>query len=477
MKDFSYELIALIAEHCSPSSKDMASMALVNHHFYSSVTRVLYKHVMITGPRQYIAFKTNKNSEVKRKFVCRLDFSSYTTKGSRYSVEKAKTIVLANELASMIRECESLQELFVGEELMHAFVSPRVIRSIFSHKNRLTTLDFTGFCDRSFTTVMTDIFKPNILTKLEEKHCKRMTSTTAEEMTTVMENWSMPPDLRNVSFYMCMALSQDHFFAPFFDKLAVSGNRLTRLDLAYTQITSQLFTHMVPVNYERLTHLNLQGCHSVTCCSPLIPFIESCKELQVLNLNVNVNGVGGTRFCGECIYRILKATGQLRCLRSLDMGGHAHFDDAMIRAVESEKGFRELEQFSMPYCSSVSLEVLQNHFLVHLPKLHYLNLARTPLTVDINYLPRVLRGLSSHINVVEISPFTSPKKYPVRYHEWTLVTQGRRTYYSRQRQRQDGYGGVVAVVDEDPRFVYPKKMLMLENQVLSPMIKYWCYSY
>lgn len=436
-------------------------MALVNHHFYSSVTRVLYKHVMITGPRQYIAFKTNKNSELKKRFVCRLDFSSYTTKGSRYSVEKAKTIVLANELASLIRECEALQELFVGEELMHAFVSPRVIRSIFSHKNKLTTLDFTGFCDRSFTTVMTDIFKPNVLTKLEEKHCKRIASTTA---TTVMENWSIPPDLQNVSFYMCMALSQDHFFAPFFDKLAVSGNRLTRLDLAYTQITSELFTHMVPANYERLTHLNLQGCHSLTCCSPLIPFIESCKELEELNLNVNLNGVGGTRFCQECIYRILKATGQLRSLRSLDLGGHVHFDDAMIRAVESNGGFRELGQFSMTYCSNVSLEVLQNHFLVHLPKLHYLNLARTPLTVDINYLPRVLRGLSPHITVVEISPFSSPKKYPTQVMGvWTLVTQGRRTYYSR-----DGV---------DPRCVYPKKMLMLENQVLSPMNKYWCYSY
>ncbi|KAL0573711.1 hypothetical protein ABG067_009189, partial [Albugo candida] len=77
----------------------------------------------------------------------RLDLSSYTTKGSRYSVEKAKSIVLANELANLILKCKNLKELFVGEELMHAFVSPRVIRSIFNIKNNLTTLDFTGFCD------------------------------------------------------------------------------------------------------------------------------------------------------------------------------------------------------------------------------------------------------------------------------------------------------------------------------------------
>ncbi|CAO3645288.1 unnamed protein product [Mucor hiemalis] len=459
MKDFSFELIALIAEHC-PTHKDISSLALVNHHFYSAVTRLLYKHVMITGPRQYIAFKTNKNSELK-KFVCKLDFSSYTTKGSRYSVEKAKTVVLANELACIIRECEYLKELFVGEELMHAFVSPRVIRSIFCHKNKLSTLDFTGFCDRSFTTVMTDIFKPNILTKLEEKKCKSINSTT-EEMTTVMENWSIPPRLQNVSFYMCMALSQDHFFAPFFDKLAISGNRLTRLDLAYTQITSQLFTHMVPENYERLTHLNLQGCHSLTCCSPLISFIESCKELVELHINVNLNGVGGSRFCHECIYRILKSTSKLKSLKSLDMGGHVNFDDAMMRAIDMTGSFKELRHFSLTYCSNVSLDVLQNNFLIHLPKLHYLNLARTPLTTDINYLPRVLHELSPHIKVVEISPFT-PKKYPTCIKDWNLTIQGRRTYYSRD--------------NVDPKYVYPKKMLMLENQVLSPMNKYWCYSY
>ena len=461
MKYFSLELIELVAEYCS-SSKDKSSLSLVNHHFYSAVTRLLYKHVMIKSPRQYIAFKTNKNDQLKR-FVCRLDFSSYTTRGSRYSVEKAKSIVMANELANMILECHYLKELFVGEELMHAFVSARVIRSIFCHQNHLRTLDFTGFCDRSFTTVMADMFKPNVPTKLQARKSTTVVSTVQEEQDFLLENWSIPSKLQHVSFYMCMALSQEHFFIPFFDKMASSGNRLTKLDLAYTQITSDIFAHMAPENYQHLTHLNLQACHSLSCCSPLIPFLEQCTELIELNLNIDFNGIGGSRFCQGCIYKIMTMAGQMKSLTLLDMGGHTHLDDTLLMALQLDdtSKFRRLEKLGLTYCKEITLDVLQKHFLIHLPNLYYLNLARTPLTTDLNYLPRVINQLSNHLEILEISPFT-PKKYPQHIKDWTLTVQGRRSFYSKTK---------------NPCFVYSKKLILVENQVLSPMNKYFCYSY
>lgn len=440
MKNFSSELIELVCEHCE-SSRDVASMSLVNGHFYESSIRVLYKHVIINGPRQYISFQS-VNKHLKR-LVHRLDFSSYTTRGTRWTEEKAKSIILGQELARLIGDCNQLKELFVGEEMMHAFVSPQVICSIFSHDNKLSTVDLTGFCDRNFTTVMADFFQPATLSKSELKHCdfKRKSPSYA---------WSIPPRLQNISFYMCMALSQEHFFIPFFDKLAKNKNSLRRLDLGYTQITSELFSHLKGQEGS-LTHLSLQGCHSLTCCSPLIEFIKGCRQLKQLNINMEFNGIGGSKFCHKCIYTILNATNH--SIESLDMGGHIHLDDST--AITE---FPRLTQLSLTYCKNMSIEKI---LALKMPNLYYLNLSRTPLTMDINGLPRVLEKLG-HIKVIEISPFTS-KKYPPTIKNWKLTVHGRRTFYSQ--------------ADVNPMYVYSKKLLLLDNQKLSPMVKYWCYSY
>ncbi|GAA5796522.1 hypothetical protein HPULCUR_001894 [Helicostylum pulchrum] len=445
-KNFSLELIELVADQFT-SARDIANVSLVNNYFYSATTHLLYKHVMINSPRQYIAFK-DTNRQLKS-FVYRLDFSSYTTRGSRWSEEKAKSVILGQELADLIGECNQLKELFVGEEMMHAFVSPQVIRSIFNDHNNLSTIDFTGFCDRNFTTVMADFFKPAIPTKsqvllLNDDKVKNQ----------VVYNWSIPSKLENISFYMCMALSQEHFFIPFFDKLLMNGNQLKRLDLAYTQITSDLFKYMKS-QASSLTHLNLQGCHSIRCCSPLIEFIQDCKNLVQLNLNMEFNGIGGSRFCHECIYKILKSS---ESVKSLDMGGHINFDDTMMIST-----FTNLTELSITYCKNISLDKL---IRFNTPNLFYLNLSRTPLTMDLNYLPRVLNQLSSHfhhLKVIEISPFT-PKKYPLSINKiWSLYIHGRRTFYAKH--------------NINPNLVYSKKLLMLDNQVLSPMVSYWCYSY
>ncbi|KAL9558286.1 hypothetical protein MBANPS3_000986 [Mucor bainieri] len=447
MKNLSLELLELIAANRCLSSKDKANLCQVNHVFYA--TYLLLNYAM-----------QNRNLA---HLVHRLDFSSYTTRGSRWTEEKAKSIIVAEELANLIGGCDQLKELFVGEEMMHAFVSPKVIRSIFSHQNSLRTIDFTGFCDRNFTTVMADFFKPVSLTKLErlaleEGEEQGEYAQQEQEEPLELSNWSVPRKLENISFYMCMALSQEHFFIPFFDKIRTSGNQLTRLDLAYTQITSNLFAHLQSTT--TLTHLNLQGCHSLSCCSPLIPFLQNnCSQLIELNLNMDFNGIGGSRFCHDCIMQIMKSTNP--AIQSLDMGGHTNFDDLVLTKMIGQRHFSQLRQFSIAYCRNISLDALER-FLVDLPNLFYLNLARTPLTIDLSCLPRVLSRLSKKIKVIEISPFT-PKRYPAQLSEWKLSSQGRRTYYSRD-----------AV---DPKFVYSKKMLLLNDQMLSPMNKYWCYSY
>lgn len=452
MKNLSSEIIELIGSYCF-TSKDKASLCQVNQFCYAATIHLLYRHVMITGPRHYLIFKrTLEQQKILVNYVHRLDFSSYTTRGSRWTEEQAKSVMVADELASLIIRCRQLQVLLVGEEMMHAFASPLVIQSIFNCDNRLQTVDFTGFCDRKFTSAMTNVFA----TSHQKKRIESQTTTSAASVVNVEQEWSIPQRLKNISFYMCMALSQEHFFIPFFDKLTQHGNQLTRLDLAHTQITSQHFLHLP--NVSTLTHLNLQGCHSLTCCSPLISFLTRQSQLQVLNLNMDFNGIGGSRFCRDCISQILLQP--LPQLQSLDLGGHTNLDDTVLNQMVMTK----LKHLSLAYCRLVSLEALIQ-FLSNAHNVVYLNLARTPSSMEMTCLPRVLQQLTqkTNVNVVEITPF-SPKKYPLQLQQqWSLVSHGRRTYYSKQ--------GI------DPRYVHSKKLILLDDQKLSPMNSYWSYSY
>ncbi|KAI9487103.1 MAG: hypothetical protein EXX96DRAFT_551812 [Benjaminiella poitrasii] len=466
MNHLSLELIELIAGYCL-CPKDKASLCQVNHLFYTAIIRLLYKHIMITSPRQYLCFKESMRNDILSKFVRRLDLSSYTARGSRWTEEKAKQIIVADELSVLIANCHHLRELYIGEEMMHVFASPKVIQTIFNQQNNLSTIDLTGFCDRSCTSAMADFFKPKMQAKLERLDIEEDLGNVEQVMEEVIcDNWLVPKRLEDISFYMCMALSQDHFFIPFFEKLSVVGNQLKKLDLAYTQVTSNLFLHLAKVT--RLTHLNLQGCHSLSCCSPLIPFLlNNCRDLQELNMNMDFNGIGGSRFCRECVLKIVKFA--LFTVQSLDMGGHTHLDCSVLNeilatAAQKDIYFTQLRYFSIAYCPNIGLDTLKQ-FLVRTPNLFYLNLARTPFTIDVNYLPFVLRAIkdtSQSIKVIEISPFSS-RKYPIQIEKWKLVNHGRRSYY--------------ALEDIDPKFVYSKKIILSNNQQLSPMNKYWCYSY
>jgi hypothetical protein len=446
MKNLSSELIELIGSYCS-EAKDRASLCQVSQSCYAATIHLLYRHIMITGPRHYLAFKHTvlEQHHALADYVQRLDFSSYTTRGSRWTEEKAKSVMVPDQLASLIMGCQQLQALLVGEEMIHVFASPLVIRSIFNRDNRLQTVDFTGFCDRTFTSAMTDFFT--------HQHKKGMIK--AAPAVKIEEDWSIPQRLNNISFYMCMALSQEHFFIPFFDKLTQYGNQLTRLDLAHTQITSQLFLHLP--NVRTLTHLNLQGCHSLTCCSPLIPFLTQQSQLHELNLNMDFNGIGGSRFCHDCIFQVLRQP--MPHLQSLDMGGHTNLDDIIL----SQMVMPKLKYLSLAYCRFVSLEALIQ-FLSTATTVVYLNLARTPFSMEMTCLPQVLQQIAqkTNVKVIEISPF-APKKYPLQVQQWNLQSYGRRTYYSRR--------------DVDPRYMYSKKLILLDGQKLSPMNNYWCYSY
>jgi hypothetical protein len=364
--------------------------------------------------------------------VQRLDFSSYSTHGSRLSEKSAKAMVIPDQLAQLIKACQQLRELYVGEEMMHAFVSPQVIEAVFCHANHLATLDFTGFCDQKFANTLAHLIDSHMV--ISKRH------------------------LENISFYMCMALLSDGFFVPFFQRLLASGNTIKQLDLAHTQVTNPVFMNIDPTH---LTHLSLQASPYLSCCSPLIQFLQDCTNLVHLNLNVDYSGSRESRFCQSCLVSILRHLNS--SLVTLDLGGHAQLDDTVFQAVDYQLP-SGLKYLSFAYCRQLTLTSLVK-LVQSTPRLYYLNIACSPL-LQLDALPRVFNRLGSaleHLRVIEISPIVL-KRYPTTVgSEWTMATQGRRTYYGRYKH--------------DPRFVYSKKLLMGQDQPLSAMNKYWCYSY
>lgn len=417
MKDFSIELIELVVSFCE-SSQDKASLCLVNKLFYSVITRLLYQRIMITGPRNYLILRdTLSQASDNRQFVHCLDFSSYTTRGSRWSEEKAKGLVKAGELSQLIKDCEHLKELLIGEEMMHASSSPVVLDSILS--KRLTTLDFLGFTDKKLLKQPLTFSKGSLNL------------------------------LKNVSFFMCTGLSQEYFFIPFFREL--NGNQLEKLDMSFTQINSSLFSYLN--NTRTLTHLNLQGCYSLTCCSPLITFIEqNAHTLVELNLNIK-----HSRFCSNCLYRIISCLNHNQ-LKSLNLSGHTHCNDMLLQQVllladESNRIFHQLQYFAIDSTTNITLSLLHKFINRMFPQLFYLQLP-DPLVI-----PYILQQqpTTSKIQVIESN---LSKKYPKRMSDWQIITYGNRSYYTKH--------------NVNPRHVYSKKLILLDQ--LSPMNKYWSYS-
>ncbi|KAI8380575.1 hypothetical protein EDC96DRAFT_491438 [Choanephora cucurbitarum] len=470
MKNLSAELIELIA-NCCDSPKDKASLCQVNRYCYLSAIHVLYRNITIASPRQYEIVRNSLKRPTKLScYVHRLDFSCYTVRGSRWSEDKAKAAIIPEELGNLIGCCDFLKELLIGEEMMHVLVSPAVIQAIFnSQKLRLHTIDFTGLCSPKLSTLFTE---PIIEPKENENYSNNEHQQEAiVPPSKLNQTWSIPGQLCNLSFFMCSAFSQDQFFIPFFNSLSMNGNRLKKLDLAYTQANNELFSHLIiHKQYETLTHLSLQGCRSVRCCSSLITFIEHCDHLEELNLNTGLSGVRGSGFCHECIFRILKAASRSN-IQLLDMGGHINLDNFILSRLMAEQiKLARIKSLSLVYCQSVTLKKLEEFLLYNDRSQHlfYLNLSNTPMMNDSNgELICTLSQIKSRlpqIKAVEINAMTS-KRYSLQSNDyWKLITHGKRAYYSQK--------------NFDPRFVYSKKMIMsqpCEQSSLSPMVKYWCY--
>lgn len=437
----SAELIELVAQSCD-SIQDRARLATINRKWHAACIRSLFQKVVIHSPRQCAAFFRHLDEFCKRgwlSYVHQLDLSSFTARGSGWTEAQANELICPKRMGKLLGGCTRVRELYVGEQVMSAFIDQDVLRIVFFQCPRLQVLDFCGCCDAKLAGAMTQVI---------QEEPKRMIDS-----------------LFSVSFYMCMALKQSSFFIPFFKKTT----RLVRLDLSHSRITSDLFTHIDPAS---LTHLSLQGCHGITCCNtPLIPFLHRATALVELNLTMAFNGMPTSQFCSFCLVRILQVIGaNMPFLHTLHLGGHIHLDDGILSHLQSSTLYR-LERLSLSSSPSITLYGLLTHVIDRAPKLYYLNIADTPLALDFTKYLMVLLERCNNIQVLEVGNVTGnyarsgghPKEWQSI---WSLITHGRRTYYSRSQD-----------TTKDPRFVCSNKLPMTDSTPDSPMLKYWCYSF
>ncbi|KAI7882284.1 hypothetical protein K492DRAFT_193717 [Lichtheimia hyalospora FSU 10163] len=445
----STELIELVAQSCD-SIQDKARLATINRSWYAACIRSLFQTVVIHSPRQCAAFFRYLDEFLKRgwlSYVHRLDLSSFTARGSGWTEAQANALICPKRMRKLLGGCTRMRELYVGEQVMPAFIDPDVLRVIFFQCSRLQVLDFCGCCDAKFASAMARVVK--------EEPKRRIDS------------------LDSVSFYMCKSLLQSTFFIPFFKKTI----RLVRLDLSHSRITSELFTHIDPT---ALTHLSLQGCHGISCCNtPLIPFLHRATALVELNLTMAFNGMPTSRCCTFCLVHIVQAIDtNMPSLHTLHLGGHIHLDDGVLSNFQSST-LNRLERLSLASSPSITLYGLLAHVIHRAPKLYYLNIADSPLALDFTKYLMVLLEQCNNIQVIEVGNVTDrfvgngaeyhhPKEWQGN---WSLITYGRRTSYSRAHTTKS------SSALEDPRFACSNKLPMTNRIPDAPMLKYWCYAY
>ncbi|KAI8343191.1 hypothetical protein BC941DRAFT_410679 [Chlamydoabsidia padenii] len=508
METLTAELIDTIASFC-PTAQTKARLGSVNRHYYEATRRRLFQNVTITSPQQYMAFVNHldvfRSKGYLERYVRTLDLSSFTVRGSGWSEQQAKKVIVASDLARWITLCRYLQQVVIGDELMHVFVEPDVMRAIFTTDHPyLQVIDFTGFCDQKVTKAMADLFQqqqqqlqrvnkkkkeisngddisPLLLPTLSplaiqqqpmDDHSDENEDDDDDDVDTLdrmgVHQWKMPPRLTQLSFHLCMALSPTLFFQPFFERLASNGNTITRLDLAYTPITNQVFTH---VNPSTLTHLNLQGCRGIQCCNhngmTMAAFLRQCTGLVELNLNMHFNGMAmGNQFCSQCLAQFLRVDlKHMRHLRVLDLGGQAHLTDALLVDMPTSV-LSQLHYFSVAYATAVSLQGAMQYLLDQMKRVEYLNVTRTSMNTSPRLLLDHCTKVAPQLKVIEVDGKSNGGTgggYDKSLSTWSYSQHGRRGYYARQ--------GI------DPRFKYSQKLLLLDEQPQSPMMKYWSFSY
>ncbi|CAO3620129.1 unnamed protein product [Cunninghamella blakesleeana] len=488
MDTLSLELIERITSHCS-SNQDRARLGRVNKQFYHGTRRKIFHTVTITNPNQYkrfIQFIETFEKQGYLKYTKKIDLSSYNIRGSGWTSDQAKGLVQASMLAHWIKKSGYLEQLMIGDELMHVFVEPELIQSIFNYDPHpyLKVIDFTGFCDQGINEKLANAMfsssSPSFIMndregEDEKKDDNQVISTTNENLDIHLQPWmKIPPKLSQLSFHMCMALSPTLFFLPFFERLSLNGNCITRLDLAYTQITNQVFDYLDPL---QLTHLNLQGCKYISCCSSsssrLIDFLLKATNLIELNLNMHFNGTpSGQQFCESCLSSLLSNCKQ-HCpsLKILDLGGQANLKDHHL--LNNITLLQQLSYFSIAYAPHITYQPFISTLLPKFKSLEYLNISKSkhiqPMIYPLlNQLDQP--SLSSYLPCLKVIELDNPKNYlhskiqsikQVDY--WQLHQYGRRSYYAKN--------------NTDPRFKYSQKLLMMDDQPQSPMMKYWSFSY
>ncbi|ORX56255.1 hypothetical protein DM01DRAFT_1334744 [Hesseltinella vesiculosa] len=427
----------------------------------------------MTNPRQCVSFLTHLPLFEQRgymDYVRQLDLSSYTVHGSGWSEASAKDKITAAVLARWILACRRLQQLVVGDELMYTFLDPVMMQAVFTaHHRFLQVIDLAGFCDQRVTQAMADLLEN------KDKKDENGDNDLAAFMPTspslqhhrplgIVGHPQMPGQLTQLSFHKCMALSPTRFFQPLFEQL--QHHHLTRLDLAYTPVTNHVLSSLHP---EKLTHLNLQACRSLYCHRQEDPplglgsFLSRCVNLVELNLNIQFNGSPmRTQFCRHCLtHWILHDLPKMQQLRVLDLGGQGHIDDDLLAAMPLSI-LRQLRYLSLA-CVHLSYPALQSA-LGHMKQLEYLNVTRVRslqgslpalLMHCATKLPRlvVIEG-ADHRKAIAIPPSLA--------NHWFYHENGRRGYYAR--------------ANVDPRFKYSQKLLLLDQQPQSPMLRYWCFS-
>ncbi|CAO3588982.1 unnamed protein product [Absidia cylindrospora] len=194
-------------------------------------------------------------------------------------------------------------------------------------------------------------------------------------------------------------------------------------------------------------------------------FLRQCTNLVELNLAM------GNQFCGSCLAGFLRRdVGNMHQLSVLDLGGQAHLTDDLLNSIPTSTLSR-LHYFSVAYSQAVTLDGSMTGLLNEMHQLEYLNVTRTSINASPRFLALLLSHCSSSSNtdqlqVVEVDgtkavPSNQPS--PNGKNQWCFSQQGRRGYYARP--------GV------DPRFKYSQKLLLLDEQPQSPMMKYWSFSH
>ncbi|KAI9741366.1 MAG: hypothetical protein M1834_003083 [Cirrosporium novae-zelandiae] len=433
----SYLSTDIPAEGNSYRNVDLVACLLTCRDLHSAVLPVLYSHMTI--PHSYIfskALSHIKNYPTLGTFVKRLDFCHFTSVGlgrtkhmnSEIQNLTSKTLVQFLELAPNLRE-------FLAQEQLEDDLNADVLQILFNGLPMLRAVDLCSCSSPPFETAFT----------------------------TMLENPSLPLTLgiQRISLHDCTILPASDF-----EILLPRLPNLTHLDVAHTQISEKaLFS--IPAT-ARLTHLNLARCmwldgSGVTQFLTQHPAVKD--SLVYLNL-----------LCDISRYRLLHSADVAvllphlpRTLRSLNLTGAYVTSEHLPALVPLTKHLEELglgytalsindicaffplvsslddddddtdPSTTIPTTTTTEPSTLHYLDLTFLPTLTRTTLFSTLLFMH-NVFPLEVIELSESL-IRELKQSTGTNKLV----GWTVRELGRRGWYVRVKDSQDGKVGMKRV--------------------------------